>query len=88
MSRVPGDPCGARHHAVRSLRVPPLFQADGGVEHPVLSSVPAPGLQLGPKTVPGEEPGQHGALGQGPAELPGEVPAKNRAERRRSARGR
>lgn len=48
MSGLPGDPAGARHHAVRTLRLPALLQADGGVEHSALPFMPAESVQLGP----------------------------------------
>lgn len=87
MPGVLRDPPGARDDAVWTLGVPALLPADGEVDQPVLSAVPAASVQLGPQTVPGEEPGQHRALGAGPAQSPGEVQAEDGAERWRD-RGR
>lgn len=82
VSGVLGDTPGAGDDALRTLGVPALLPADGEADQPVLSAVPAAGVQLGPQTVPGEEPGQHRAVGAGPPQSPGEMQAEDGAEGR------
>jgi len=87
VSGVLGDTPGAGDDALRTLGVPALLPADGEADQPVLSAVPAAGVQLGPHTVPGEEPGQRRAVGAGPPQSPGEMQAEDGAEGR-GGRGR
>ncbi len=88
---VPGvlrDPAGAGDDAVWTLGVPALFPAHGEADQPVLSAVPAAGVQLGPQTVPREEPGERRALGADPPQPSGEMQAEDGAERRTDRRRR